>query len=306
VSTHSRPKWQRKPWRCPLWRSDHDPWRRLVRLGRKLAPCAWSSWSEGRPSLLLLVTAVRKFRKYCRPFWGSGWVGFQSPWDSVTLMLQRRGRFLPDDKSPVQLALVISFAGGGAPLLLLGLPVRHMLPSHLLGRRDVSGSSSSAPFRASCGLGLLCGEDVRMECRQRPGWLVVPAPDHVSGDRPGPGRVSSSTRTPTCSASVRPWYRGSLGPYSPNPGGIRVAPAGVAAAASGACRRRPAGPGRPASPTAGAAFSPLGLKLGGGPPTRPFSSLARAGVLAASPFALAAGVVSCCSRVVARSSARPQ
>jgi hypothetical protein len=51
------------------------------------------------------------------------WVGW-SPWDPVALMLQRRGRFLPDDEGPVQLALVILFAGVGAPLLLLGLPVR--------------------------------------------------------------------------------------------------------------------------------------------------------------------------------------
>jgi hypothetical protein len=108
-------------------------------------------------------------------------------------MLQRRGRFLPDDD---QLALMVSFAGGGAPLLLLGLPVRHLLPSHLLGRWDVGGSSSSAPFRASCGLGLLCGEDVCMECRQRPGWLVVSAPDDVSGDRPGPRRVQQLQADP--------------------------------------------------------------------------------------------------------------
>jgi hypothetical protein len=69
------------------------------------------------------------------------WVGWY-PWDSVTFMLQRRGRSLPDDEGPVQLALVVSFAGGGAPLLLLGIPVRHLLPSHLLGRRDVGGSST--------------------------------------------------------------------------------------------------------------------------------------------------------------------
>jgi hypothetical protein len=90
------------------------------------------------------------------------WVSW-SPWDSVTLMLQRRARLLPDDEGPVQLALMITVAGVGASLLLLGLPVRHLLPSHLLGRRDVGGPSTSAPCRTSCGLGLLCGEDIRME-----------------------------------------------------------------------------------------------------------------------------------------------
>jgi hypothetical protein len=230
------------------------------------------------------------------------WVGW-SPWDPVTLVLQRRGRFLSDDEGPVQLALVVSFAGGGAPLLLLGLPVGHLLPSHLLGRRDVGGSSSSAPFRASCGLGLLCGEDVRMECQQRPSWLVVLAPDHVSGDRPGPGRVQQLHADPHLLCISEALVPGVVGAVLPKPWeGIRVALAGAAAAALGACRRRPAGPRRHASSTAGAAFSPLGLKPGGGPPTWPFSSLARAAVLAASPFALAAGVVFCCSRVVARSS----
>jgi hypothetical protein len=46
----------------------------------------------------------------------------------------------------------------------------------------------------------------------------------------------------------------------------------------------------------------LGLKPGGGPPTRPLSSLARVAALAASPLARAAAVVSRCSWVVARSS----
>jgi hypothetical protein len=153
------------------------------------------------------------------------WVGW-SPRDSVTLMLQRRGRFLPDDKGPVQLALVVSFAGGGAPLLLLGLPVRHLLPSHLLGRRDVSGSSTSAPFRASCGLGLLCSEYVRMECRQRPGWLVVPAPDHVSGDRPGPGRVQQLHSDPHLLCISEALVPGVVGAVLPKPWGDTGCPGG--------------------------------------------------------------------------------
>jgi hypothetical protein len=54
------------------------------------------------------------------------------PWDPFTHMLQRRARLLPDDDGPIQLALMITVASVGAPLLLLGLAVRHLFPSHVL------------------------------------------------------------------------------------------------------------------------------------------------------------------------------
>jgi hypothetical protein len=80
-----------------------------------------------------------------------------------------------------------------------------------------------------------------------------------------------------------------------------VALAGLATAVSGVYRRRLAGAGGPVSSAAGGALSPFGLKPGGGPPTRPLSSLARVADLAASPLARATAVVSRYSWMVARS-----
>jgi hypothetical protein len=63
---------QMAPWRCCLWRSDHDPCRRFDLLSRMPAPVAWLSLSGPRPSLLLLSTSVRKFWIYTAPRWGRG------------------------------------------------------------------------------------------------------------------------------------------------------------------------------------------------------------------------------------------
>jgi hypothetical protein len=86
-----------------------------------------------------------------------------SPRDPVASMFQRRGRLLPDDEGPVQLALVVPRAGGVTPLLLLRFLVRHLLPPHLFGRWDCGGSSTRPPCCALRSFGLLRGEDVCME-----------------------------------------------------------------------------------------------------------------------------------------------
>jgi hypothetical protein len=137
------------------------------------------------------------------------------PRGRVFPMWQREVRLFGVDKRELVLALMASVPGVSLPQLRPMLPVCHRRPPQLFRRRSAWAHPTaflavSSPFaclieqqanRAPVGAAVLCRTT-----------SPVIGPDFG---------VSSS------SASMRPWYWGSLGLYSPIPGRIHVALDGV-------------------------------------------------------------------------------
>jgi hypothetical protein len=184
----------------------------------------------------------------------------RSPRDPVASMFQRRGRFLPDDEGPVQLALVVLRARAAPRRCCFCASQSGTCSPPISSDGGIVAGPPPVPPAAPCAASA-------SSARRTSAWKADSVLTGLSSLRrttspvTGPvlGGSSSSTRTPTCSASVRPWYRGSLGPYSPRSWGNAGRLCGACCGCLGDLAAAPSG-ARPPSLLFGGR-SPLALGL---------------------------------------------